>query len=412
VKREDRVARLEALLARVRANTAARGERPRSLLSFRPEPPASETDGPAPFPMIVPSRLIHDEPTLEALSQRAQALTTGQVQPSATPRPTRASSSRASFAATPEVKPGQAIPPPPPASEDDVWPASVRPQQLEPEIAAARDPVIEEPPPIGLERAVREVTADPVDALLGEAALDLRGHERRTTEPPTAPAEEPAIAGLPPEPFASPLPPPPPQHDVAADPFAALDRAFQPAPPPPPPQQPEPGRWTLWAGVAAGALVVLAGMSLLRGDDPPPPKRETVADATPAPEREHVPSLPASHPATPPATQTESAPAPSASMLAAEPILPIPDPPDVSGLGVGRGLLWVESKSAREVFVNGNQAGASGKWLNVPCGLRNVRSAKPGPPPAGASFPMWTSDGHSVLVPCRSYTRVSMPTDP
>ncbi len=406
MKKEERVARLEALLARVRANTAARGERPRSLLSYRPAEP-TDADGSAPFPMVVGPRVMPDEMTLEALSQRALALIAREAPASTPPLPlVKTSPARANVAAS-HTTPGHAIPPPPPALEDDAWPPSVHPPPIEPEVAPARDVIVEEPAPTSLERAVRDAAAERLDPLLREAALDLRDHERRT-EPPVRPTSEDdddeAWREI------SRLPPLPEVDEASERSLDALDAAFHP-PPPPPPVPAESGRWMLWAGVAAGAALVLAATSLLGNRDGAATK-ERVTDAIPALTTSKPEVAPPPRSATAPATGPAAEPAPSASVMAARPIDPVPDPPDVSGLGVGRGLLWVESTSPREIFVNGNQAGASGKWLNVPCGLRNVRSAKPGPPPAGASFPMWTSDGHSVLVPCRSYTRVTMPTDP
>ncbi|NUO54350.1 MAG: hypothetical protein HOV80_36355 [Polyangiaceae bacterium] len=399
MKKEDRVARLEALLARVKANTAARGERPRSLLSYRPAEP-SDADGTAPFPMRVGPRVIPDEMTLEALSQRALVLIA---------REGPASSPPIAIVRAPST-PGHAIPPPPPSIEEDAWPPSVHPPAIEPDVAPARDFIVEEPAPMGLERAVRDAAAERLDPLLREAALDLRDHERKT-EPPVVPEAEDDDQSWR---EISRLPPLPQVDEESEQSFDALDAAFHP--PPPPPQAPAPaesGRWMLWAGVAAGAALVLAATSLLGNRDQPATK-ERATGSTPTITTSVSDVAPPPRSATPPPTgpAAEPAPAPSASVMAARPIDPVPDPPDVSGLGVGRGLLWVEASSPREIFVIGNQVGASGKWLNVPCGLRNVRSAKQGPPPAGASFPMWTSDGHSVLVPCRSYTRVTMPTDP
>lgn len=401
MRKEDRVARLEALLARVKANTAARGERPRSLLSYRPAEP-TDHDGSAPFPMVVGAKMITDEPTLEALSQRALALIAREA-PGSIPPISIVSAPSARRQSTP----GHAIPPPPPTIEDDAWPASVHPPPIEPEVAPARDVVVEEPAPTGLERAVRDAAAERLDPLLREAALDLRDHERRT-EPPVPPIGDGDDAEAWRE--ISRLPPLPQVDEDSERSFDALDAAFHP-PPPPQPGPAESGRWMLWAGVAAGAALVLAATSLFGNRDGTVTKDRSAGDA-PTVTTSIADVAPPPRSAAPPPTGPAAEPAPSASVMAARPIDPVPDPPDVSGLGVGRGLLWVESTSPREIFVNGNQAGASGKWLNVPCGLRNVRSAKQGPPPAGASFPMWTSDGHSVLVPCRSYTRVTMPTDP
>jgi hypothetical protein len=408
VKREDRVARLEALLARVRANVAARGDRPRSLLSYRPDPLPEEEQGHAPLPILVQraSFPVADEPTLEALSQRALALTTADALLAG------------ARAADPIEEPG--------------WPASVRPAAADAHVVAAHEPIEEEPAPSRLERAVREAAAEQqLSPLLFEAAAELREHERRPlSEPPPAnlpsflaplpvkvpeaPVFIPAPIRTPPIIYADPDEVPRPvEPPRALDHYADLDAAFHPRAPEPIAvvREPERGTWMLWAGAAAGALLVLAGAWLVRDTavEPEPARavNTTVTDTLDTPSPAHPPGRPSARP-------TATLPSADASALAARPVPPEPsfEPPDTSGLPVDRGLIWVDAHVVREVYVMGDVAGQTGKWLRVPCGLRNVRTAQPGPPPAGSSFPIWTSEGHSVLIPCRSYTRVTMPTDP
>ncbi len=387
------MARLEALLARVQANVAARGDRPRSILSYRPDPPTTVDGGEPPLPIFVQraSRApMADESTLEARSQRSLALTT--------------SDDLMASARAPEP------------IEEPGWPPSVRPLALDAQVVAAHEPIVEEPAPSRLERAVRDAAAEQLSPLLFEAAAELRHHERRPlSEPPPAVLEH----LLAPRPIDVPVPEPPapewiePTNEPArgADRYADLDAAFQPRVPEPAAPAREPERtWMLWAGAAAGAVLVLAAALLLRDDpvEPEPARAPTVAVAEPTDAPAHLESAP--QPSARPAAVLSARP----SALAAAPTPPSPDfePPDTSGLPVDRGLIWVDAQVVREVYVTGDAAGQTGKWLRVPCGLRNVRTAQPGPPPAGSSFPLWTSEGHSVLIPCRSYTRVTMPTDP
>jgi hypothetical protein len=40
--------------------------------------------------------------------------------------------------------------------------------------------------------------------------------------------------------------------------------------------------------------------------------------------------------------------------------------------------------------------------------MRNVRLAKDGWPPPGKSFPMWSSEGVTVMVPCRAAFEITL----
>ncbi|MBL9023802.1 MAG: hypothetical protein JNL21_16530 [Myxococcales bacterium] len=392
MSREDRLARLEALLARVKANAALRGERPRSHLSIPPEALPHEEGGAPPLPIFVSALRPPppaDESTLEALSQRALALTTSDA---------------------------LVVDAAPPSPEEERWPESVRPSMSE--ARSAPEPIVDEPSPSFLERAVRDAAAEELSSpLFRVAAEDLRDHERR----PLSEIPPPEASSTPPEitPKLDAAPAPSAAEPLTREPWFVED---EPAPAHPVPVAVErDGRgWLLWAGAAAGATLVV-GASLLFRSAPMPASpvagaatnRPVATDQAPRP----GPAPAAESVAKPPATPDLASSSPLASsppLTSAPSALPaaIPDPPETGGLARDRGLLWVETKTPREVFVQGNAAGASGRWLNVPCGLRNVRTAQPGPPPAGSSFPIWMSDGHSVLVPCRSFTRVTLPTDP
>jgi hypothetical protein len=85
-----------------------------------------------------------------------------------------------------------------------------------------------------------------------------------------------------------------------------------------------------------------------------------------------------------------------------------PPSPDASALPKDHGFLYVTTKAPTPVYLNGIVAGDSGTWLEVTCGLRHIRLARPGTPAPGGSFPMWSTEGTSVLVPCRGAASVSI----
>jgi hypothetical protein len=74
-------------------------------------------------------------------------------------------------------------------------------------------------------------------------------------------------------------------------------------------------------------------------------------------------------------------------------------------------MLWVDADPASAIYVQGVSAGDSGKWLEVACGMKNVRLARPGLPPPGHSFPMWLGVGQTVLIPCGGSHRVALRPD-
>ena len=87
---------------------------------------------------------------------------------------------------------------------------------------------------------------------------------------------------------------------------------------------------------------------------------------------------------------------------------PLATPPAIR-YPASNGLLWVQAPSPGRVFVQGIDAGPTGAFLEVSCGLRNVRVAKASPPPPGQSFPDWLGDAESVVIPCGSAHRVELP---
>lgn len=84
------------------------------------------------------------------------------------------------------------------------------------------------------------------------------------------------------------------------------------------------------------------------------------------------------------------------------------DAPPAADIPEGQAALRVLVAPPRWVFINGKKAGESNAWLIVPCGWRHVRLAERQPPPPGASFPAWTNEGHSVLIPCGESSEIAL----
>jgi hypothetical protein len=85
-----------------------------------------------------------------------------------------------------------------------------------------------------------------------------------------------------------------------------------------------------------------------------------------------------------------------------------PTPPALR-FPASNGLLWVEAPSPGRVFVQGIDAGPTSAFLEVSCGLRNVRVAQVNPPPPGQSFPDWLGEAESVVIPCGRAHHVELP---
>ncbi len=86
-------------------------------------------------------------------------------------------------------------------------------------------------------------------------------------------------------------------------------------------------------------------------------------------------------------------------------------PPDASQLPSNYGYVNFVSDRELHVYVNGKLAGETGQWLRVECDYRNVRFSERTLPKIGSSFPAWTGEGHTVVLPCREATRLTVPSD-
>lgn len=149
-------------------------------------------------------------------------------------------------------------------------------------------------------------------------------------------------------------------------------------------------RWLVaLVGVSLGAV----GLSTLaRGPASPWTKSIAIGPSAvaldsrgPSPSPRHSQSVPESLPPTLPSSQ-------SASARRVE-LPPLRDPASF-------GWLRVEVSTPGRVYVQGLDVGPTGVALEVRCGLRNVRVAQAAPPPPGSSFPAWSGESKSVVVPC------------
>ena len=456
MRRSDRLARLHELLARVQRNTAERrreiaiisaqrgveveltaGEQPstpppasvmRAYLEPIPPPPASPADlgSPDDWSSLLTRELSDPNPFGESMEET-------------------------SF---PSLVPPD---PPPPSDSEALLRASL----------PVAEPPMEAAPESQFEHAIRIATEqrpEPPDprALWLEAAGELR--ERRTTLPP----EDDPVAEVEPEPPAvtptpastTPIPSsrrswrpvatephgdtPTPiatfetthapraadsgpgrigkRDSVAPAPLSRRRRALRPSPAPlvmgePPVERPTPYWAVVLLGCGVGLLFTLAYIAFRAVD-----QRGAVAQAVPNATLSATSTAAASSPRAPvppvgvpveiansaTATATGSpvdAPAESSPSVASDPPLPvIKRPKDM-------GLLWVDAPSPVTVYVQGLPAGANGLYLEVPCGLKNVRLARRDLPPPGHSFPMWLGKAESVLVPCGAANRVKMSSE-
>ena len=124
-------------------------------------------------------------------------------------------------------------------------------------------------------------------------------------------------------------------------------------------------------------------------------------------ERAATEQVPSSMSSAVPAVTTNQ-PTPRQGDTATSSATPLATPPAIR-YPASNGLLWVQAPSPGRVFVQGIDAGPTGAFLEVSCGLRNVRVAKASPPPPGQSFPDWLGDAESVVIPCGSAHRVELP---
>lgn len=280
-------------------------------------------------------------------------------------------------------------------------------------------PRVEAPPPRGeLEGALRRMAetrgAPDTGELFQSAALDLRGRERRTsTMPPERPSEA-APADRhevePPRPRAS--APPAAPFEVGA----RMDAFFEP---PSRARRAADRRTHYVIGVMFAAVALTAASAWWFGDpdraQDPDRAHGDDSDSTvgisatpPRPAPTAMATLPTSGDVT--ATASSAIPRPGVlglSSLVAEKSAQTPAPPPIRR-PTEAGLLWIDTESVFDVYVQGVRAGQSGAYLELNCGMRYLRLAKPGSPPPGDSFPMWVGEGKAVLVPCGGVHRVSL----
>jgi hypothetical protein len=132
-----------------------------------------------------------------------------------------------------------------------------------------------------------------------------------------------------------------------------------------------------------------------------PPTPQTAATQTAAPPTSAATTAPtASVAATAP-------PRPSATPSATPSAKPAGDP---ASLSPTRGYLVVDSPKEMGVFIAGNFRGLTGAQIEVDCGIKYVRLgvAPNANGESGSAGIVWTSEGKSANVACRSVTHVAM----
>jgi hypothetical protein len=452
VKRAARVAALEALLARVQANASARRE-PREPIDDAETPlgprvdvahPAATVARGRPAPPAPPAEPVDLAPWSSIMERELRDPSPPSVPPPPAPMvpPPLSSPRRPSVPPPVEVEPAAPIA----AREVAAAPVSVRPP-------------FDSAPESELQRAIREASlaGPPVmepAAVWNEAASDLR--ERRSNPPPPAapvatppPAAAPAPAPAPalastmesaPTPATAKLKPrrtasrPRIQAVTASTP--AGPRVSKPTPTPTPPaalpvaplivHQDEaaedevprlrrarrPGASRRGAAITVvGALIVVvgsltwaiversgAGPVTPRAAPTAGPVRSIAAPGRPAPPPAIVtaeaPSVAPPGSASPPGSVTPPAP-PSAvnGMASAAPAPALRNPAE-------NGLLRIDHPDTVELYLQGVRTGTTNQWLEVACGPKNVRLARPGAPPPGHSFPMWLGEASTLHVRC------------
>lgn len=461
MRRGERLAKLNALLLRVQTNSRER----RAELGL-PEAPAAEEPAPAPV-VFVERRLVPPPPPS---ADDWTSLLAGELVEAPRADALRAGTTELEpEAGTPYEGDGER----PPQPEARAAPAPLRTQEAEAQASREPPPISDAPEPSPesvLERAVRRATEGRIHELelFEEAAYELR--ERRSTIPPRDEAatesdpvstarqaasgsSEPALQvpelgreGARAEAAQSSVeapaptpdePQPSPAHDAAAHPTATNGaevstevehrsaaphptvrerrspaftrspgqrrrssggRAAEPAPPVE--RLPKKSRTWLWGvGVIAVVAVFLGGKSFLgAGGDShgaTPPRATATATAS---EVLRVPS----------AAKTDARSAASPELGSAQHPSAAP-PPIARPKEIGR--LWVDVDEPADVYVQGLKVGVSGTYVDVPCGLKNVRVARSTPPPPGHSFPLWLGEAKSVLVPCGAENRVKLRPD-
>ena len=144
-----------------------------------------------------------------------------------------------------------------------------------------------------------------------------------------------------------------------------------------------------------GLLIVLpvfgGAVYALRRPPPVPPPR-VMSEAGTALAR----ALPSAAPSA--STPPEPRPLPSAEPASA----------NLSTLESDRGYVVVTTADPARVYFNGVLVGDANRTLEVACGWRNMRLAKPAMPGPGQSFPIWLGEGRPVLIACQGTTTLDM----
>lgn len=464
----ERVARLEALLARVRANA-----RPGSLLSAREQPPADEAAA-RPVPMVPPP-IVDDRWSTaldDAAEQRARFVISSPP-PAPLEAPALAEApGEAALAERPDEPAPRAPALPVPSAElgevvtfDEapfVELASAAPaasaEQALAAISSQRPSMVEsasEPTSAlaeAIERVARELKPEPGEpgAIWSSGGDDLRARRPASTPPTALAPADPVVEAEPrPVPIGGDSTTPVsvaieerlddsvsisagaaaasaslPVVSASIGP-ASASASIAPAPSVPPgalrrlrqrvrrSAARRRARAPATRAQRAAVAAVVGGLALIGvwrfwspGRDASPAPAERVASSESA--RDVAGGAPSDSGAPAAAPRDTAQPAARPATARPEGSAAAEGEPDGASLAPNQGWLRVDGSPDRHVYLNGSRAGETGAWLRVSCGWRYARIAEPGPPPAGKSFPMWAAEGVPVLVPCRGRTSVRL----
>ena len=425
MRRSDRLARLQELLARVQRNTAERrgGVASTSLAReplvdelpalSRPAPVLRAHLEPIPPPPAVPADLRSDPDDWCSLLTRELSDPNPLEDAEETTFPSLVPPEPMVLAAAVVSEPSPAR-----VSEDPIAPAPE--SQFEHAVRLAAEQRPEPPDPRALwlgaaeELRERRNTLPPEDDLETAPGPATGQPEQATTTPIPSHRRSVRPAAADSQPDATPTPIA--TFETARDsvipaPMSRRRHALRPSPTPVvmgdlPAQRPTPYWAVVLLGCGVGLLFTLAYVAFRALDQPRGAAAQAVANTTlvaraAATTNATTEPLPTSMP---PALPSVSAPTSGVAVSNEPPIPAILRPKDM-------GLLWVDAASPVTVYVQGLPAGESGAYLEVPCGLKNVRLARRDLPPPGHSFPMWLGRAESVLVPCGAANRVKMSSE-
>jgi hypothetical protein len=457
VNNVEKVAALEALLARVQKNAAA----PRPQRSAAPVAVAA-APAPAPAPSPVPAPVaarapMRSEPAIAPApaarpvvpSARPSSPVAAERKP-ATPAPAAAApaAGQRAFGLGLTSRPRHAPPIPRDEPEAPAGPSAVATPSPAPVIAA---PIVDvapspEPAPIvakapsdedflpiveaPVAAAEPELSAQlpppppeeaplaplPVVQVAGdETPASIRQPAPTPVEPaptPTAPEPSPIAAMIAAEADRAPVAEAPPSspEPLAPPPFSAtpadeLPSKFAEAPVEAPKKKSNVALFVVVGLILVVAIVVYGymrsrtgeGAAPTRGDAPAPTAEPAPTEAPEAKATAEVTAAPTAAPAEPTATASAEA-APTAS-AAAEPT----PPKDPATLPATLGMLQVKTSLEGEVFVQGAKVGAVGAFLEVPCGSKFVSVGTDSP---AGSKPVASK---SVAIACQAVTVVELP---